>query len=407
VIAMPLSPLPPSTASDTVLTFLESIGQRAEAEFYLKLFREVPKESFGLVAVENAVVRHALGSFVEHLRFLADLGLYAPVVLGLFGPGASDTTCDRLLKRLPAASLQAAVYRSDAPNLIEAVRADLRAERLPVVWFDRSQHRSQEARLSEAAAIARELGTQKLVYLRRSGGLRALSQTLGTPREHGLDLNNGTISVLNLQTEADSPLKGVHLNADDKNLLTAIGSLLTLTNQPRLMVNVASPLNLLKELFTAKGAGTLIKQGTLVRRFESYAPLDLPRLTALIEQSFGRQLLKDFFSEPLLAVYVESDYRGAAIVIDSPVGPYLSKFAVEPRARGEGIAQDVWSSVARDFPTLVWRARAQNPITAWYTRICSGMLRVQAWHVYWCGLRPKDIPAAIEHALGRASDFAD
>ena len=36
--------------ADVVLTFLESVGRRAEAELYLRLFRQLPKESFALIA---------------------------------------------------------------------------------------------------------------------------------------------------------------------------------------------------------------------------------------------------------------------------------------------------------------------------------------------------------------------
>ena len=37
-------------AAGVVLTFLESVGRRSEAELYLKLFRELPKESFAIIA---------------------------------------------------------------------------------------------------------------------------------------------------------------------------------------------------------------------------------------------------------------------------------------------------------------------------------------------------------------------
>ena len=69
-----------------MLTFLESVGRRSEAEFYLRMFHQLPKESFAIIVPGGPVVRYALGSIVEQLRFLADLGLYATVVLGLFDP---------------------------------------------------------------------------------------------------------------------------------------------------------------------------------------------------------------------------------------------------------------------------------------------------------------------------------
>jgi hypothetical protein len=80
------APAPASAAADAVLTFLESVGRRSEAEFYLRLFLKLPPESFGIIAPGGTVIRYALGSLVEQLKFLADLGLHAPVVLGLYDP---------------------------------------------------------------------------------------------------------------------------------------------------------------------------------------------------------------------------------------------------------------------------------------------------------------------------------
>src|SRR5690606_11674668 len=62
-------------ASEVVLTFLESVGRRSEAELYLELFRKLPKASFGVIAAEATVTRHAHRSLVEQLSFLTQLGL--------------------------------------------------------------------------------------------------------------------------------------------------------------------------------------------------------------------------------------------------------------------------------------------------------------------------------------------
>ena len=49
---------------------------------------------------------------------------------------------------------------------------------------------------------------------------------------------------------------------------------------------------------------------------------------------------------------------GVAVVQDSPVAPYLTKFAVERQAQGEGIGGELWSMLIRDFPRFFWRSRA-------------------------------------------------
>jgi len=84
----------------------------------------------------------------------------------------------------------------------------------------------------------------------------------------------------------------------------------------------------------------------------------------LLERSFGRTLRSEFFQRTPSSLYVEADYRGAAILEPSRVAPYLSKLAVEPLAQGEGIARDLWQALARDHAAFFWRARPDNPSRA-------------------------------------------
>ena len=85
-------------------------------------------------------------------------------------------------------------------------------------------------------------------------------------------------------------------------------------------------------------------------------------------------------------IYVEENYLGAALLSPSPIGPYLSKFAVERTAQGEGIGGDLWKVITRDYASVFWRARPDNPITPWYAKQCDGLHRFPEWHVFWKGL---------------------
>jgi acetylglutamate synthase len=104
-------------------------------------------------------------------------------------------------------------------------------------------------------------------------------------------------------------------------------------------------------------------------------------------------------------VYLEENYRGAALLANTDVAPYLSKFAVERPAQGEGIGGELWSMIERDFPVFFWRARPTNPIVPWYAKQCDGLVRFPEWHVYWRGLSPEKIPPAIEYALALPRAF--
>jgi hypothetical protein len=387
-------------AAGVVLTFLESVGRRSEAEFYVKLFRELPKESFAIIAAEAAVIRYAAGSLVEQLRFLRELGLFAPVVVGLFEPAAAEKAASRLAKR--SADMGAVVENAAGPDLAERVRAELGAENLPILCLAGAAGETTRERFDSLGRLAGELGTRKIVVLRRRGGLgrqgRPQAGATNAAPEH-------RISVVNLRTDLAALREPRALPADDTELLDHLVAVLTRPDCARAVASVASPLDLLRELFTLKGAGTLVKRGTPIERHASYATLDIARLTALLESSFGRGLAPTFFDEPPLAVYLEEGYRAAAVVTPSAIAPYLTKFAVDRVAQGEGMARDLWEALARDHRSLFWRARAENPIASWYAGLCDGMMRVGGWMVYWRGIEPADVPRVVHEATVRREDF--
>jgi acetylglutamate kinase len=384
-----------------VLTFLESVGRRSEAEFYVRLFASLPKQSFALILTPPRVVETALGSLVEQLRFLADLGLRAPVVLGAFTRRSGGHAAERLREALPGAGLMPWVVRLETPALGELVTRAVAGEKVPLVVA------SGDLRLERVGALARDLATRKLVVLRARGGLGPHEERrLELDPGHYLEAHAGGISVINLRSDLEALERARLLDQPDAELLGAVQRLLEAAGTPRTTLSVTAPMSLLNELFTVRGAGTLVKPGSRILKSDSDESVDVSRVRALLEASFGRQLAQDFFSRPALTVYFEESYRGAAIVQSSPLGPLLSKFAVEPVARGEGIGQDLWRAMLKDCTSLFWRARANNPIRDWYMSVCDGFTHAQEWSVYWRGIDTRQIPAVIEHALALPRDFS-
>lgn len=400
----PLSASP--SAAEVVLTFLESVGRRSEAELYLRLFRKLPKESFALIAPGGPVLREGVGTLVEQLHFLGELGLFAPLVLGLFDPESAAAGAERLARRLPAAGLSHTLHAANEPDLAQSLVSDLRSERFPIVSFGPDPGVGTEQRLMALAELARRLDTRKVVLLRRRGGIPSRADrpiVLGPG--HTLSASGGWVSVINLRTDHHALLAAKRFGKRDLELITGADTLLDAVGSSSLLVSVTSPLNLLKELFTVKGAGTLIKIGTEIERRDAYTEEDVTRLRPLLEESFGRTLAPDFFDRPPLAVYIESSYRGAAILHAAAPAPYLSKFAVLPEAQGEGIGHDLWHAIERDFPRIFWRARPNNPIAVWYQSECDGMLRRPGWNVYFRGLEPERVPDLVAHAEAMPPDF--
>ncbi len=397
-------PVLPATA-EAVLTFLDSVGRRSEAELYLRLFREVPAESFAIIAVETGPIAAQGASIAEQLRFLADLGLVAPVVIGLFNPSRARAAADRFTRRLGSVRLEGNVYPVGANGIVDLVRSDLRAGIIPILTLE-EESGALVNRYHALGELAAALESRKVVVVRQHGALGAtVDRDAELAPQYPLLMGRNGISVINLVAEFELLQQSQLLAAEDMALLTGIQAVFERASSQSLVFNVTGPFDLLKELFTVKGAGTVVRRGTSIIRAQTYAELDRDRLRRLIESSFGRTLRPDIFSRPLLAAYIAPEYHGAALMEPSPIAAILSKFVVDPVAQGEGMGRDIWQAMIRDQPAVIWRARSKNPICSWYAWQCDGMVRRGNWTVYWRGVEPDKVPEIVEVMLSRPDDL--
>lgn len=377
--------------ADVVLRFLESVGRRSEAEFYVSLFRAGPKERFAAISVDANVARHATEAVVLHLKFLAGLGLTPTLVLGSFEPTDAPEHAARIRRRLEREGVPVELFDPGAAeSLAGRVTEAARAGRLPIVVLGAADGAAPEDRFTRLGGLLAALRTRKLLFLHRPGGLRQKGVLL---------------PLVNLTTDFPALAASRELSRKERALLTQSRRLALELVPHSLTVAITSPLNLLRELFTVKGAGTLLRRGAVIQSFRSYAELDRERLTALLTRSFGRAPLERFFDRPVSRIYLEEGYRGAAILQDTPLGPYLTKFAVEREAQGEGLGRDLWDAFAGEHPVVFWRARASNPINEWYGKLSDGLAKQGDWHVFWRGLPVGELPRAIAWALEQPVDL--
>ncbi len=389
-----------SATAETVLTFLESVGRRSEAELYLSLFRKLPKESFAIVVVGEAALSSLRGSVVEQLRFLADLDLGVAIVLGTWSPGESEEAAETMAFSLMRRALTPAHFQLDQPGLGQALMTALRRREVPLVKVNVGDP------FVHIGSLAQQLGTRKIVLLRRQGGLGPHDvQRVELGSGHFLPAHANGISVVNLRTDHDPLTASGLLAPADVELLASVRTMLEHANLPSTTLSVTSPLALLNELFTVRGAGTLVKLGSAIHRYTRYAELDQNRLGLLLESSFKRPLVPGFFDTEPTAIYLEEGYRGAAILQPGHQGAFLTKFAVDPLAQGEGIGQDLWRAMHREEPRLYWRSRSSNPILSWYQTVCDGFHRDGEWSIFWRGYPPASVPDLVKDALGRSIDF--
>jgi acetylglutamate kinase len=370
--------------ADVVLRFLESVGSRREADFYLALFRAGEPERFAAISVDANVARQAAEAVTLDLRFLAALGLYPVVLLGLFESTEAPEQATRLGRRLERDGVKALVLGAHEPDVMPRAAAATRAQTIPIVAFPAAA----EARFDTLAALVASLRTRKLIFLHRPGGLR----------QHG-----ALLPLVNVTTDYAALMQSRELSRKERALVEESRTLVERAPH-KLLVAITSPLNLFRELFTIKGAGTLLRRGAVIER-QPFAALDRERLRALLTHSFGRPPVDEFFGRDIAWGYIEEGYRGAALVQETPLGAYLTKFAVDAEAQGEGIGRDLWQALTADYARIFWRARPANPISAWYVKLADGLMRFPEWNVYWRGLAPEDVPAAIQLALAQPNDL--
>lgn len=385
-----------------VLQFLGSLGQRSEAELYLRIFQALPPEEFALLVPSVAVLDERSGTLAEQIRFLRDLDLCPIVVLDALD-APSDGAAAHFYSALMEAGLEAVELAVDSGTVLkkENLRISLAENQVLVVRLSSGE----EERLVELASV---LSPHKTLFLRDEGGLGPhQTQAIEVSPGHVLQSTPSGIATINLRSDAEELLRSRLLSQEESLLFERARRILEgpTGERARATVSVASPLAILRELFTVTGEGTLIKRGAAIKAHDGWAAVNVPRVRELLEIAFSRSVRNEFFERVPLHVHLEDEYRGMALVEAGTHAAFLSKFAVLPVARGEGLGQDLWWSLSKLTPSLYWRSRAENPINSWYRNVCDGMHRAGRWIVFWRGVEAARVPDLVEDAISRPEDF--
>ncbi|RUL67041.1 acetylglutamate kinase [Dyella dinghuensis] len=429
----------------TIVRLLSAMGSAKEIQQYLKRFSQLDAKRFAVVKVGGAVLRDELSDLTSSLTFLQQVGL-TPIVLHGAGPqldeelqaaGITKQTVNGLRVTSPKAlGIVRRVFQQQNLRLVEAlqamdtratsvpsgvfmssfldkdvygmvgkvdsinlapIEASLRAGSIPVIASlgetDEGQFLNINADFA-ANDLVRVLQPYKIVFLTGTGGL--------------LDDQGQVIDSINLSTEYEHLMAQPWINGGMRVKIEQIADLLQslpLTSS----VSITRPAELAKELFTHKGSGTLVRRGEKVFRFESWEGVDLERMRSLIESSFGRKVVDDYFERTTpYRVYVSENYRVAMILTQESGLVYLDKFAVLDDAQGEGLGRAVWLVMREENPSLFWRSRHGNQINHFYYAESDGCYKQERWKVFWYGLSDFDtIARCVDHCAVRQPTLVD
>jgi len=425
---------------------LAQLGSSKEARQYLREFSSVDESRFAVVKAGGGILRDHLDELASALAFLHRLGL-RPVVIHGAGPQVDEALAEsgvdsqkldglrvtseavmavarpviydlnmRLVEALEkrgirARGIQHGVFRCNyldrrkfglvgeikSVNL-EPLRSAVRSGALPVLTFLGESDSGQVLNIN-ADFAARELvwavKPHKIVFLTPSAGL--------------LDRDGRVISAISLDNDYEVLMKEPWVHSGMRVKLQQINEMLLKLDHST-SVSITSADQLTRELFTYRGAGTLVRRGESIEVDEQPAPEKLALVAAQVEIAFDRKLGNTWaqgLEDP--QVLMAKSQRAAAVVVTGCDGvPYLDKFVVTPDAQGEGLASAMWQVLMARFPRLYWRSRNINPITSWYFQQADTSFRRGKWVVFTSGIEDASLREKLIHdALARDPGWQD
>jgi acetylglutamate kinase len=436
-------------AQEIITRLLRNLGTRKEVEQYLRQFASVEQKKFAVIKVGGGIVARELDGLASSLAFLHTVGL-SPIVVHGAGPQLDEALaqagietpkhgglratppsalevvrkvflrenlrlCESLeelgtrARPITAGVFEAAAVDPERLGLVgrvvrvhlEAIESALRAGHLPILASLGETPGGQILNVNAdaaARALARALEPYKIVFLTETGGL--------------LDGAGQIIGAINLAEDYERLMAEPWLHSGMRLKLQEVKQLLDELPHSS-SVSITSPDHLARELFTHRGAGTLVRLGERIERLDGpdafRARVDRTRLRALVEECFQRRLAAEYFEHKrFFRVYLADSYRATAILTEEPVAdgaggapvPYLDKFAVTQEAQGIGIGGSIWARMRRDNPRLFWRSRNDNPVNPWYFEHADGSYKSERWTVFWYGLGGfAEAQACVAHAL--------
>jgi acetylglutamate synthase len=433
-----------TTTQDVIVKLLGNIGSRSEVDQYLRYY-STAEQQFAVIRVSGYVLDTSFASLVSSLVFLHRVGLRPIIVLGarpqlrraLTHAGIDTHVVDGLRVTTPQVlEIALRVFEAESIRLAEAlemlgtrarpissgvframlhpdprlglvgevadvvltsINSAIRMMQLPILAPFGECASGQILRLDAetlAPALALAIKPHKVILLTAAGGLQ--------------DRDGRVISAINLEEDFDSLLRDTLRDDAARDRLESIARMLR--GLPRSSsVSITSPDHLARELFTHRGAGTLVRLGERIRAYPAFEAVDIARVRSLLEDSFGRRLDHEYFTKRApFQIYLADSYRAIAVLTRERVDvngtaveiPYLDKFAVTQEAQGEGIGSSVWHRMSHEHPRLFWRSRATNPINSWYAAKATGMYKSEQWTVFWCGITDfAEIRACVDRAL--------
>ncbi len=309
-----------------VQELLAQLGSSREAQQYLKEYSGTNQARFAVVKVGGGILRDHLDELTSALAFLHRLGLI-PVVLHGAGPQLDQALADagieterreglrvtsdavmsvarplmyrenlRLVEALEAKGIRArgiqhGVFQcsyldqeklglvGEVENVeLDAIESAVRSGAVPVLTC------LGESPSGQVLNINADIATRELVWKLRPHKVIFLSPTGGL-----LDSQDRIISAVSLSNDYEALMQQPWVHSGMRLKLQQINEMLQRLPDDT-SVSITSAAHLTRELFTYRGAGTLVRKGEAINVFEHPDAETLAIVKNLVEQSFQQNL---------------------------------------------------------------------------------------------------------------------
>ncbi|MCX6707019.1 MAG: GNAT family N-acetyltransferase [Candidatus Woesearchaeota archaeon] len=407
-----------------ILDFLMRIGSKREVIKYLATFSEIDPHKFAIIKVSGSCIEQYSKPLCDDLYTLNTLGLYPTVIFGwgnkvtcemekrglesrFHTDGNRITTPDTLnvikdvvkeftgilvegmreadrdssfhghgncvqdLTRIPIfygrrtensdLGLVGEIERVDTGPILDAIKSERIPILVPLCYDDESNQILNVNADTAARMLFRALDPVKYISLTETGGI--------------CDAQNHLIAEINLRNDLERILSsGCVTGGMLKKLKEAEYLLKGLL--PEKSVQITSPKQLLYELFTNRGAGTIIKQGYDILTYASSDGLDTDKMKEVMESALKKHLLDDFFTNPRFKpdkVILESGYKGGMFIQRRDDAWYIDKIFVAPKSQNNGLSAELFQELFKQaekagITRLFWRAKTTNEFNDSYTK---------------------------------------
>jgi acetylglutamate kinase len=409
-----------------LMDFFKKTGKE-EFELFKGIYGQ-DKEKFAVIKISGATLENKEEEIGENLAFLAKMGIFPVVVHG------AGTKLDKKLPNSVKVNGVRVTTKASLP-VIEAAFDEIAlslASKISVNGAKAVQVKGIFSceKLAGMGEVGKIIGfdSTEIINPIRGGNIPIISPIGFGP--NGEKLNINADSVAKEVTKVLQPKKYIMLtetggildttgsimpfiNLSSKDALNGLsGGMLLKAKEAKdflestkgIEVVITSSENLLPELFTVKGKGTMLKYNEIYAGHE-YDEIGKDNIKFLLEDAFGKKLKHNFFDEKPLEIIYEKKLEGLAILKKVGEFNYLDKFAVKKESQGKAIGKSIWLAICQNHPSFIWRANPANPINSFYQKNCDGFAKAGNWIVYWNGIETTQINSAISAAVNKESSF--